>query len=247
MDIYAHRPCCPWFAHLGVRLAKPPQIAGACGLGARRAAADVRTAAAPTLRRPVQVSRGWPRVGGRARPAGARGCTSREQAGRRPRPAPSGLGPRAEPGGGAGPCLHIFFGLLLRRTRPMRPRLLPLRAKPQVRRTTKKLLIETRALETPRTPSKRSEPVRNRATNRKKRARNGFARTRPPRAARDPRVPIACGRPRVARGRAGTSPARRPRAGPGRRRRRPAARFLRFVAGAHPLRPFRAGSVRFEQ
>ena len=35
MNNYVHRPCFPWFAHLRVRLTKPPQIAAAHGLGPR--------------------------------------------------------------------------------------------------------------------------------------------------------------------------------------------------------------------
>ena len=36
MDMHVHRPACPWFVHLRVRLTRPPQIAGACGSGVRR-------------------------------------------------------------------------------------------------------------------------------------------------------------------------------------------------------------------
>ena len=35
MDVYVHRPACLWCVHLRVRLTKPPQIARACGSGAR--------------------------------------------------------------------------------------------------------------------------------------------------------------------------------------------------------------------
>ena len=73
---------------------------------------------------------------------------------------------------------------------------------------------------------KGGEPPRNRATNRKERARNRFPPTRPPRADCDQRAPVVGGHPRVVRGRAGASgrrpppaaPTRELRAGPGRRR-----------------------------
>ena len=62
MGRYAHRPCCPWFVHLRVRLTKPPQIAMLAGWGCGRSAVGIRVAATPHLRRLVQVSCGWPRA-----------------------------------------------------------------------------------------------------------------------------------------------------------------------------------------
>ena len=109
MNNYVHRPCRPWSVNRRVRLTKPPQIVGACGPGARCAAAGARVVATPRQRRLVQVSCGWPRVGGRARPAGARRCTSCEQAGRRPRPPPSSSSPHAGPGRRRGrPAAHFL-------------------------------------------------------------------------------------------------------------------------------------------
>ena len=62
MGRYAHRPSCPWFVHLRVRLTKPPQIAGLAGWSSAALAAGTRAAVALDLRRLVQVSCGWPRV-----------------------------------------------------------------------------------------------------------------------------------------------------------------------------------------
>ena len=62
MGRYAHRPSCPWFVHLRVRLTKPPQIAGLAGWSSAALAAGTRAAVVLGLRRLVQVSCGWPRV-----------------------------------------------------------------------------------------------------------------------------------------------------------------------------------------
>ena len=63
MDRCAHRPCWRFFVNLRVRLTKPPQIAGRTGRSLA-ANADFDGLAPPSdLRRLVQVSCGWPRVG----------------------------------------------------------------------------------------------------------------------------------------------------------------------------------------
>ena len=73
----AHRPCSLCFAHLRVRLTKPPQIAGQTGRGSARPAAGVLLAAAP---RPAAIGAGFARLAAgrtRLRPADARGRRSR--------------------------------------------------------------------------------------------------------------------------------------------------------------------------
>ena len=90
MGRYAHRPCCPWFELQRVRLTKPPQIAGTCGLWARRGRRDGAPAAAADLRRLVQVSCGWQRVGSATDlRAPALRSASRRRAARLPRAAPA--------------------------------------------------------------------------------------------------------------------------------------------------------------
>ena len=192
-----------------------------CGLGGAAPAVGVWVVAASSKRRLVQVSCGWPRVAApfdpRA-PAGsqaASGC-----AGAPARDPRSGHGRRR-----GCPAAHFFRSVAcLFANEPFRahflrfvagvdtseaPRLRPFRAKPQVRRTITNVLSEGAAPRGHRATPKGAEPAHNRATNRKKRARNRFPPTRPLRAGRTLRLSVASGRPRVVRGRAG-APGRRP-------------------------------------
>ena len=109
MGRYAHRPCCPWFELQRVRLTKPPQIAGTRRLWARRGRRDGAPAAAADLRRLVQVSCGWQRVGSATdlrAPAGARAESGHAGA--------SGRSPRGRsPGCSASGC--TFFEVRCRR------------------------------------------------------------------------------------------------------------------------------------
>ena len=180
--------------------------------------------------RPAAIGAGFARLAtgrGSIRPAGVFGIASQGPA-RCPLSPPADARTRT-PGSGPGVWLHIFCGLLQGPARSWRPASGLPQAKPQVRRMMINWLIDRMTLEAPRTTPKGAESICNRATNRKKRARNRFPPTRPPRTASTLRVSVACRRLRVAGERAGAL-GRRPRAEPKRRRRRPTARH---PAGRH--------------
>ena len=224
MNSYVHRPCFPWFVHQRVRLTKPPQIAGApradgalrprrafglhslptCGDWCRFRAAGRGLRPAPTCKHP-QVRE--PQAGGASSSADALRPQLARRAGRQRGRLPAHFLRFVARLFANEPSRAHFFRFVAEADAPETPRLRPSRAKPQVKQTMMKMLIESKAPETPRTAPKEPRPARNRATNRKKCARNRFpptpsARRPRPSAARRLRAPAGS---RAAGGRADPS------------------------------------------
>ena len=90
MNNYVHRSCFPWFARPHVRLTKPTQIAELPGWGVRHIRGGHLGRSRPVLRRLVQVSYGWPRVGGALDLRAFAGARGRRATRSRPALAPRG-------------------------------------------------------------------------------------------------------------------------------------------------------------